>query len=150
VPGLLLVVACAGLAAYRRGASATIAPVQAATRLPDALGSALARSFAETSRLVLRRVNSAALPGCETAIEAADAAAHRAAEQARGTSRNQQDLRLVLAAEDAYLGALRLCVREAKAFCQPAQRPVEGCDRVRAVSDADLGSVRALRAVHGG
>jgi len=148
--GVLLLAAFAGLASYRLGSAPTVTPVQVAARVPDALGSSLARSFAETSRGVLRRVNSPALTGCEAAINEADAAAYSAAELARGTTRNQQNISLVLAAEDAYLGALRHCVREARPFCQPAQPPVEGCDRVRAVNETDLGSIRMLRAAHGG
>ena len=123
---------------------------QATARVPDALGASLARSMAESGQRVL---GAAATPagrtGCEAAIAEADSAAYRAAEDARGKQRNTQSVPMVLSAEDLYLAAARLCLREARPICQSAPRRTEGCDRVLAVGEAELASTRTLRASRG-
>ncbi|WP_431270635.1 hypothetical protein [Dankookia sp. P2] len=126
------------------------APAPAADRAPDALGASLARSVAEAGQRALgNAVNPAARAGCEAAIAEADTAAYRAAEDARGKQRNTQNVPMVLSAEDLYLAAARLCLREARPVCQATPRRTDGCDKVLAVSEAELASTRALRASRG-
>jgi hypothetical protein len=123
---------------------------QPAERVPDALGASLARSLAEAGQQVLRAATSSSVrSACEAAIADADAAALRAAEDARARSRNSQNVRLVLTAEDGYLAAARLCLREAKPLCQAAPRRIDGCAQLVGVTEADLASARALRASRG-
>jgi hypothetical protein len=127
-------------------ARAPVAPVPAASRVPDALGASLARGAADAGQRVLRTATTpAARAGCDTAIAEADSAAYRAAEDARGRHGNAQDISLVLAAENSYLAAARVCVREARPFCQAGARRTDGCDQIIALNDADLASIRALR-----
>ena len=128
-----------------------IAPAPpAADRIPDALGASLARSMAEAGQRALRTAATpAGRTGCDAAITEADAAAYRAAEDARGRQRNAQSVPLVLSAEDLYLAAARLCLREARPICQAAPRRADGCAQVLAVGEAELVSTRTLRASRG-
>ena len=119
----------------------------AADRVPDALGASLARSLAKAGQQALRHAPGRA--GCEASIAAADAAALRAAEDARGKQRNTQTLSMVLSAEDLYLAAARLCLRQAQPVCRSAPRRTEGCEQVLAVGEAELASTRSLRASRG-
>jgi hypothetical protein len=128
-------------------ATRSVAVPQATGRVPDALGASLARSMAEAGQRVLR---TAATPaGCEAAIAGADSAAYRAAEDARGKQRNTQSVPMVLSAEDLYLAAARLCLREARPICQAAPRRADGCEQVLAAGEAELASTRTLRASRG-
>jgi hypothetical protein len=123
---------------------------QPSERVPDALGASLARSLAETGQQVLRgATNSSVRTACEAAIAEADAAALRAAEDARARPRNAQNVQLVLTAEDGYLAAARRCLREARPICQAAPRRIEGCAQLVGVTEAELASTRALRASRG-
>jgi len=125
-------------------------PAPIASRAPDALGASLARGVADAGQRVLRAAATPAVrAGCETAIAEADSAAYRAAEDARGRHGNPQNVQLVLSAEDAYLAAARLCLREARPLCQAGPRRMEGCDQVLAISEADLATTRALRGGRG-
>ncbi|WP_380065963.1 hypothetical protein [Dankookia sp. GCM10030260] len=126
------------------------APAIEANRAPDALGASLARSTAEAGQRVLRAAATpAGRAACEVAIADADSAAYRAAQDARGRQGNPQDVQLVLTAEDGYLAAARLCLREARPICQAAPRRTDGCDQVVGVTEAELVSTRALRAGRG-
>ena len=131
-------------------ATRSVAVPQATGRVHDALGASLARSMAEAGQHALRN---AAIPagriGCEAAIAEADAAAYRAAEDARGKQRNTQSVPMVLSAEDLYLAAARLCLREARPICQAAPRRADGCEQVLAAGEAELASTRTLRASRG-
>ncbi|TDH63743.1 hypothetical protein E2C06_05300 [Dankookia rubra] len=93
-------------------------PVQPADHASDALGASLARSTAESGQRALRSaLDPAGRAVCEAAIADADAAACRAAEDARGKQHNTQSLAMVLSAEDLYLAAARLRLREARPVC---------------------------------
>lgn len=124
----------------------SVAPPQVTDRIPDALGASLARSLADSGHRALR---SLATPdtrlACEAAIAGADGAAFRAAEDARGRQYNAQNMAMVVAAEDLYLDAARLCVREARPVCQANPRRIDGCDQVLSVREGELASIRALR-----
>ena len=69
---------------------------------------------------------------CEASIAEADSAAYRAAQDARGRQRNLRTCRWCLTAEDRYLAAARLCLREARPLCQSAPRRTDGCEQVMA------------------
>lgn len=134
---------------FRPAPRAELAP-QADDRIPDALGASLARSLAEAGQRALRStISLAGRNACEAAIADADAAAFRAAEDARSKQRNTQSLPMVLSAEDLYLAAARLCLREARPVCQAAPRRTDGCDQVLEVREIDLASTRALRVSRG-
>jgi hypothetical protein len=106
--------------------------------------------MAEAGQRVLRTAATpAGRTGCEAAIADADSAVYRAAEDARGKQRNTQSVPMVLSAEDLYRAAARVCLREARPICHSASRRTDGCDRVLAVSEAELVSTRTLRASRG-
>ena len=130
--------------------SPVAAPAVVANRAPDALGASLARSAAEAGQQVLRiAATSTARAACEASIAEADSAAYRAAQDARGRQGNLQDVQMVLTAEDGYLAAARLCLREARPLCQSAPRRMDGCEQVMGVTEAALVSTRALRSSRG-
>ena len=89
-----------------------------AGRVPNALGSSLARTYALAGERVLAAGRGAPGRGeCSAAIAEADAASLRAGEDARAKDRNTQSIPLVLAAEDAYRSAAATCVRAALPVC---------------------------------
>ncbi|MDO9708346.1 hypothetical protein [Paracraurococcus lichenis] len=121
--------------------SPTASPGRAVQRVPDALGASLARSLAEGARGVLHLSGQVdAEAACGAAIGEGDAASRQAAGAVRGTGSVER----VLAAEDGYLAAARLCLRAARETCGRAGPGIDGCGLLMRVSDADLASTRVL------
>lgn len=152
VSGVVALAMTVGFAVYRlqpRAPAPALAVAQE-SRVPDALGASLARSFAGLAQQTLRTAgNAPAAQGCSAALATGDAAAYRAAEDARLKDRNTQSLPLIFAAEDAYMAAARTCLRPAWQVCAATPR-IGGCDQILRVREADLATIRSLRTAHGG